>query len=224
MGSCIMRAFRWRALCLTLAAYSASGVLLPTSARAQGVGTGIQIDVDPALELTCVDKISFAPTPAELAQVVTGTSSANGEVTRSSTPTSVSVVGSANSLAVALAGLQTGINSLSLTQSALDICLVRATALRFGNYQVSVGLRGNPQLNGPGNSRIRVTDVRTRPGFSTGGYGPQFSVNWLPLLFLYGGQFTVDVELDFDLDNADRPGVHQRNGNNGVFVVTATAP
>lgn len=191
--------------------------------RGQGVGTRLVVDVDPGLELSCADTISFAPTPAQLTQLLTGVSSANGQVTRTSPPSGVSVSAAPGGWTVNISGLDTGLVSTSLLDEALDVCVVRAIGFRFGSYVVSAQLTGNTILEGPNGSRVQVTSVGTRAGYSTAAYASQFSVSWVAMFFFLGGQFTVDLQVGFNLANATRPGTHSSPAP-GVIRVTASAP
>ncbi|MBI1386731.1 MAG: hypothetical protein GC150_17650 [Rhizobiales bacterium] len=204
------------ALCLW-AAVSVPG------ARAAGVGTGLIVDVDPGLQLSCVDTITFSPSAQELTQLVTGIASPSGEVTRPSSGGSVSVSASPGGWSVTIGGMDTSILSTTYADEALDMCLVQAIGFRFGSYVVSAQLTGNTLLTGPGGSSVSVTSVGVRPGHTTGAYSNQFSVNWFTLFFFLGGQFTVDFRVVFDLANAARTGLHSST-TPGVIRVTASAP
>jgi hypothetical protein len=190
-------------------------------AMAQGVGTGVVVDVDPGISLSCSDTITFDITAQQISQMIAGGGTGDQGFTSPATSTAVTGVGS--SWDVTITGLQTPVQSYRMTQEALDICTVQAVGLRFGNYTVSVALTGNTWLDGPSGSRVRVTSVRTRPGYATGGYTDQFSVSWFALLFFLGGRFTVDFQLEFDFQQAARPGLHS-SAVAGTFVVTAASP
>ncbi len=190
-------------------------------AQAQGTGSGLVVDVDSAISLSCDDRVSVKVTAGEVAQTLVG--SGTGDQGISSPATSTSLVGSGSDWNVTITGLQTDVRGWRLTKQAYDICTVRALTLQVGNYTVSTALTSNTWLDGPAGSRVRVTRVHTRPGYSNGRFAPQFGVNWRALWFNLGGRFTVDVELEFDIEQASRPGLHT-SGTAGTFTVTAVAP
>ncbi len=202
------------------AALSASGLGLE-SAIAQGNSTNVGLNVRPGLSMSCDDVVEIEFTAQQIAEMLTGNSSADQGIPLPSTSTSVS--GSGSSWDVTITGLDTSVQAGRLTQQVLDVCSVRAVALRRNSYTVSVALTGNTWLDGPGGSRVRVTDVRLRLADSNSAFAEQVVIDWFTLQFRLRGRFRLDVEIEFDFQQAIRPGLHS-SATPGTFQVTVSQP
>ena len=198
-----------------------SVICLSQAALAQGNGTSFVIDVDPGVQLRCSKTIELNITAAEVAEALVGGGSGNQGIATTATSTSVTANGS--TWEVTITGLQSALNSYRLTRDVADVCTVRALGRRNGDYLISSTVLQNAWLDGPSGSRILVSKVLTRPGFSNGAFAPQFSVPGSTIRQFQANAITVDFQLEIDLQQARAPGFHS-SATPGTFIVTATAP
>lgn len=198
-----------------------SGILAAAMiARVAAQTTGVVVDVDATIRLTCISPLQFAITGNDLTQAFFGSASANPVRITNAGTVPAQAVGS--KLVARPSGLNTALSS-DPTRYILRSrgCLIEGNA-SFGQVFVTIALIGNSVLYGPGTSRITVRSVKGRMERFGGAYSSSFNFSAIYLLFLFQPLY-LEYEIEVDLSNASRSGLHEAP-TPGVFRVTVVRP
>ena len=190
-----------------------------TAGQPSHAQSGLVIDVDPTVTLTCLARVTFSASSSVMTQLFAGTPGGDVAITTPSATTTTSYLG--NDINVAL----TGLNSDPTTDpdaitGTVTACRIDGTPLP-GNYQVDVSLTGNTTLDGPGGSNVSVNTIGARLNGQNGGYRQSFT--FPGRTFRRNPSVFLDFQIGFDLSNAAQSGTHS-SANSGTFTVTVTAP